>query len=54
VDDAGKNEILRDMTTTLRGVEEKLRNLITDMGNNDEGLMSFCLELNDDLLKVIL
>jgi hypothetical protein len=25
VDDAGKNEILRDMTTTLRGVEEKLR-----------------------------
>lgn len=23
------------------------------MGNNDEGLMSFCLELNDDLLRVI-
>lgn len=50
------------MTTTLRGVEEKLRkycifvltSLITDMGNNDEGLMNFCLELNDDLLKVIL
>jgi hypothetical protein len=24
-DDVTKNEILRDMTTTLRGVEEKLR-----------------------------
>lgn len=58
-DDVSKNEILRDMTTTLRGVEEKLRTyafilgrLITDMGSNDEGLMSFCLELNDDLFKV--
>lgn len=33
-------------------MEEKLRNLITNMSANDEGLMSYCLELNDDLMKV--
>jgi len=37
------------MVATLKGVEEKLRNLITNMGGNDEGMMSYCLELNDDL-----
>ena len=40
------------MVKTLRGVEDKLRSLITNMSGNDEVMMSYCLELNDDLMKV--
>ena len=51
-DDVTKNDILSDLMKTLRGVEDKLRNLIQNMSGNDEGMMSYCLELNDDLVKV--
>ncbi|KAM3128596.1 hypothetical protein pb186bvf_019293 [Paramecium bursaria] len=50
-DDVTKNDILSDLMKTLRGVEDKLRNLIQNMSGNDEGMMSYCLELNDDLVK---
>lgn len=40
------------MVKTLKGVEDKLRSLITNMTGNDEVMMSYCLELNDDLMKV--
>lgn len=52
-EDATKNEILNEMIKTLKGVEGKLQNLITNMSANDEGMMSYCLELNDDLMKVV-
>lgn len=39
------------MIKTLKGVEDKLRNLITNMSGSDEVMMSYCLELNDDLMK---
>ena len=41
------------MIKTLKGVEDKLRSLITNMSGNDEVMMNYCLELNDDLLKVL-
>ena len=47
-----KNDILTDMMKTLKGVEDKLRSLITNRSGNDESMMSYCLELNDDLMKV--
>ena len=40
------------MIKTLKGVEDKLRNLITNMSGSDEVMMSYCLELNDDLIKI--
>jgi hypothetical protein len=53
-EDVLKNDILSDMMKTLKGVEDKLRNLITNMSGNDETMMSYCLELNDDLMKVLI
>jgi len=40
-----------DLIKTLHGVEDKMRNLITNMPGSDESMMSYCLELNDDLIK---
>jgi hypothetical protein len=40
------------MIKTLRGVEDKLKGVITNLSTDDEVMMSYCLELNDDLLKV--
>ena len=51
-EDVSRNDILSDMMKTLKGVEDKLSNLITNMSGNDETMMSYCLELNDDLMKV--
>ena len=51
MEDVTKNDILNEMIRTLKGVEGKLQNLITNMSANDEGMMSYCLELNDDLMK---
>ena len=42
-----------DLIKTLHGVEDKMRNLITNMPGSDESMMSYCLELNDDLIKVL-
>ena len=36
-----------DMIKTLKGV-------ITNMSGNDQIMMSYCLELNDDLMKVVI
>ena len=53
-EDVSRNDILSDMMKTLKGVEDKLSNLITNMSGNDETMMSYCLELNDDLMKVVI
>ena len=50
-EDPKKNEILSDLITTLKSMEEKLFELISTI--DDEGMMNITLLINDDLHKTL-
>ena len=45
------NDVLVEMVSTLRGMEEKMYSLISAM--DDEGMMNLTLLINDDLNKTL-
>jgi len=50
-EDVRKNDTLTELIKTLKGMEDKLRNLIAQL--NDENMLSFTLALNDDLNRTL-
>jgi len=46
-----KNDILTDLMGTLKGMDEKLKELITKFDSTEETILSLALEINDDLEK---
>ncbi len=50
-DNVNENDILKELITTLKGMEQKMYNLIA--GIEDDNMMNLALLINDDLNKTI-